>query len=315
MTVQHHYKAFLRQISSTGTGSGQISHPLSTSQSIVIGRDPSCQIVLDSIHYKGVSRHHVEIRPMSGISGSPLWEACDLGSANHTYINGQLLQGCRTLQVGDYIKLGRDGPEFVFECPSVPYATPVANLQVIPPTVYENSSLPQSPSPPSSIPWKTIAGILAAVAVVFLLSRQPSPQPTSQAPPTSPETPSAPATPPETTSAPDSSRVSVNTEVLDPYFNIVSELKKRENVQITRSSGETFTADIIVFEVEAKSSFDNSAIEFIVHFYDAGGTEVNEPTRLNYQPLPSQWSPGTNSQAFFILPQDTSRIKVISLSR
>ena len=119
MTKQPRYNTFLRQISpGAATGSGQTHYPLASNQTTVIGRDPSsCQIVLDAMHYKGVSREHLEIRPqISQFSGGmPVWEICDRGSSNGTYINRQRLQSCHTLQVGDRIKLGQNGPEFIFD--------------------------------------------------------------------------------------------------------------------------------------------------------------------------------------------------------
>ena len=119
MTTPIHYNAFLKQIApSRATGTGHTHHPLSTSQPIAIGSDRNCQIFLNSSHYPGISSRHVEIRPlMSQPSRSPpLWQLCDLGSANGTYVNNQRLQGCRTLQTGDRISLGQQGPEFIFEC-------------------------------------------------------------------------------------------------------------------------------------------------------------------------------------------------------
>jgi pSer/pThr/pTyr-binding forkhead associated (FHA) protein len=39
------------------------SFKVSSEQVTVIGREYDCQIVLDSNHYGGVSRHHASIRP------------------------------------------------------------------------------------------------------------------------------------------------------------------------------------------------------------------------------------------------------------
>jgi RsiW-degrading membrane proteinase PrsW (M82 family) len=95
-------------------------HLLSPDQEIEIGRDPGCQIVLDS-SYGVVSRRHVAIRPLATNS----WLICDLNSANGTYINGESLLGCRKLLVGDRFILGNNGPEFSFQF--VP-ASPVVSL-------------------------------------------------------------------------------------------------------------------------------------------------------------------------------------------
>ncbi|NEP13941.1 MAG: PrsW family intramembrane metalloprotease [Symploca sp. SIO2C1] len=91
-------------------------YTISDNQEIVIGRDPNCQIVLDQNQYTIVSRRHLAIRPLlSQKNGLPQWEICDLDSANGTFINGQLLQGCHKLVSGDHIELGQNGPQFIFE--------------------------------------------------------------------------------------------------------------------------------------------------------------------------------------------------------
>jgi RsiW-degrading membrane proteinase PrsW (M82 family) len=119
MIKQSHYNAYLREISpGAAAHTTPTCHPLSTNQSIVIGQDPNCQIVLNPTNYLGVSNRHLEIRPlMPQPSGSiPCWQVYDLGSSNGTYVNNQRLQGFRTLQVGDRISLGQQGVEFIFEC-------------------------------------------------------------------------------------------------------------------------------------------------------------------------------------------------------
>jgi RsiW-degrading membrane proteinase PrsW (M82 family) len=82
----------------------------------LLGREPGCQVVLDSDRYGMVSRRHVEIRLAADqSSGLPSWWICDLNSANGTFVNGRRLQGCGLLQPGDRITLGQQGPEFRFE--------------------------------------------------------------------------------------------------------------------------------------------------------------------------------------------------------
>lgn len=129
MTGTTPYVAFLWQVSAQPSARQDSScYPLSQTHITLIGRDLSCQIVLDSRLYGVVSRRHIEIRPVLDFrtaTDAPLWEICDLNSANGTYVNGQRLQGCRLLQQGDRITLGNPGPEFVFEChPTVAIATP-----------------------------------------------------------------------------------------------------------------------------------------------------------------------------------------------
>ncbi|MCX7594786.1 MAG: PrsW family glutamic-type intramembrane protease [Fischerella sp.] len=104
--------AYLRLIS----GSQEYSYSLLTAGEVVLGRDPnSCHIVLDSNHYGMVSRRHATIRPSKTPDGRIIFILYDLSSANGTYLNGKLLQGCQELHVGDRITLGNNGPEFCFE--------------------------------------------------------------------------------------------------------------------------------------------------------------------------------------------------------
>jgi RsiW-degrading membrane proteinase PrsW (M82 family) len=109
--------AFLRLVSSKVEVSESASrYSLLPGKEIVIGRDPSCQIVLDAMIYRMVSRRHAVVRPLSLSPNSGYsWIICDLNSANGTFLNGKPLQGCQELHLGDRIALGADGPEFIFE--------------------------------------------------------------------------------------------------------------------------------------------------------------------------------------------------------
>ncbi|MGK7919349.1 MAG: PrsW family glutamic-type intramembrane protease, partial [Trichodesmium sp.] len=110
--------AFLRQLSTRRVSEEQlIKKYLSETEEVMLGRDPSCQIVLETKLYRMVSRRHALIRLHSKYTRTNTlrWEICDLNSVNGTYINGQRLHGCQILQVGDRITLGHNGPEFVFD--------------------------------------------------------------------------------------------------------------------------------------------------------------------------------------------------------
>ena len=130
MTGTNLPEAFLRQLPSLSVGQQECRYWLSRSQEVVIGRDLSCEVVLDSDIYGMVSRRHAVVRPLAATTSSQVWLICDLDSANGTYVNGRLLQGCRELQRGDQITLGSDGAEFVFECQS---PLPEASLKPVVP--------------------------------------------------------------------------------------------------------------------------------------------------------------------------------------
>lgn len=107
---------FLQLLSPEITNVPITTYPLPQRQEVVIGRDPSCQIALRPNHYLNVSRRHATIRPVQFQENGTLgWEICDLKSVNGTFINGQYLRGCRKLFSGDRIRLGQDGPQFLFE--------------------------------------------------------------------------------------------------------------------------------------------------------------------------------------------------------
>lgn len=91
-----------------------IPYALREHQEVVIGREPSCDLALDPLLYKGVSRRHAQIRMTIGAQG-PGWQIMDLGSANGTYVNGQQISGVQPLQSGDRFSLGENGPEFCLE--------------------------------------------------------------------------------------------------------------------------------------------------------------------------------------------------------
>ncbi|MEH1802903.1 MAG: PrsW family glutamic-type intramembrane protease [Nostoc sp.] len=111
------HNAFLRLVSGNGAAFGSESrYSLPPSKEMVIGRDPSCQVVLDAMMYRMVSRRHAVVRPLSLSPDSKFsWVLCDLNSANGTYLNGQRLYECQELHPGDRISLGADGPQYVFE--------------------------------------------------------------------------------------------------------------------------------------------------------------------------------------------------------
>jgi RsiW-degrading membrane proteinase PrsW (M82 family) len=126
-------------------------YSLSTPATVLIGRDPRCQIILDSQTFSGVSRQHVEVSPsQTALSG---WQVCDLNSANGTYINGRRVYGCSDLQWGDRIMLSQDGPQFIFELRSAAASTsslPVSPLPAVSPYVSPPAPVAFPPTQPST---------------------------------------------------------------------------------------------------------------------------------------------------------------------
>lgn len=67
--------------------------------SIVLGRSSEADILIDDT---GVSRKHLEIRSIDGVS-----TAVDLGSTNGSYVDGHRVQGTAALHDGSSITMGR----------------------------------------------------------------------------------------------------------------------------------------------------------------------------------------------------------------
>jgi hypothetical protein len=85
-----------------------ISHRLPKNGKLLIGRRPDCQIQIPQ-QYSFASGHHAEIVPVPGTNNFCNWQICDT-STNGTYINGEKIEGCHTLQPDDRITLGYPEP-------------------------------------------------------------------------------------------------------------------------------------------------------------------------------------------------------------
>jgi two-component system, cell cycle response regulator len=72
---------------------------------IVIGRDESCDIAVDD---PSVSRKHMKI-----FKESKVFYIEDLGSTNKTYVNDEMVVGTRRLENGDRVKLGNTIFKFI----------------------------------------------------------------------------------------------------------------------------------------------------------------------------------------------------------
>lgn len=153
-------------------------YALSITQEMTIGRETSCQIILDSTKYLSISRMHAVLRPLA--SGE--WEICDLNSANGTVVNDQRLQGCRKLRSGDRITLGQNAT-FIFESEAQVAAQDAARGIISPPPRTPAASTPASSALSLSqlIPILStgkdlrskgflIPGIVTVIAVVAMFS-------------------------------------------------------------------------------------------------------------------------------------------------
>lgn len=154
MTGSSPQPAVLRLVPPPG-GTSAFSIPetyaLATPTTVLIGRDPRCQIILDSQAFSGVSRQHVEISPSQ--TALSKWQVCDLNSANGTYVNSRRIYGCNDLHWGDCITLSQDGPQFVFELRSAHAAA--VPLPAAPPYVSNSPGTFSTTQPPETNPGAT----------------------------------------------------------------------------------------------------------------------------------------------------------------
>lgn len=199
----------------------------------MIGRDPSCQIVLAD--EGGVSRRHAVI-----YHRGQQFLIVDLNSSNGTFVNNQRLQSEQILNTGDRIQLGGQGPQFAFINPAVDNAlpatqayTPNNNLAPTmirtpavaqPPAIAQPHPQPAYPSEPSSSnspKWGWMIGGVCIVGVALLVlsgisarlrsigsspsTQQPITASPSQPSTTSPQAPTQPSQAP-TTSQPSPSQ-------------------------------------------------------------------------------------------------------------
>jgi len=107
-------------------GQAEARYELSSSQSILLGRDLQHQNDAKRLQiplplYKKVSGCHAEIQTVSSMdSAAQSWQICDLNSTNGTYINRHKIKGRQVLTSGDRITLSypsasEKAPEFIFE--------------------------------------------------------------------------------------------------------------------------------------------------------------------------------------------------------
>lgn len=78
---------------------------------LTIGRDPTCNVVFESLRDDYVSRRHAAIRVENGDH----FKLIDLDSRNGTLLNGNAVRGEVELSPADIIELGAEGPKFSFD--------------------------------------------------------------------------------------------------------------------------------------------------------------------------------------------------------
>jgi pSer/pThr/pTyr-binding forkhead associated (FHA) protein len=98
----------------SGARSGQVEvYPLASHQRLALGRDPSCEVRFHPVDDAVVSRNHALIEWES--EDPPVFRLVDLLSSNGTFVNGRRIGRSAMLRVGDVVRLGHGGPEFVFD--------------------------------------------------------------------------------------------------------------------------------------------------------------------------------------------------------
>lgn len=166
----------IRQIATAGVPTSLLPElTLAAGQEVIIGREPSCQLALNPNLYTMVSRRHAMIRP----SGQD-WEVNDLGSANGTYVNGKLISKFTTLQGGDRLTFGEDGPEFSFEMQAIAASISTVAIdlgEAVTPKKSDESSLTLTQLFPIAATGKDLSnkaflvpGVLTVICVVLMFA-------------------------------------------------------------------------------------------------------------------------------------------------
>ena len=96
------------------TSDGPLSMHVFKKDTVVIGRDPKCDVHLDNML---VSRRHAEIRRNDGI-----FAVVDLDTQNGTMLNGKRVSGMALLNDGDGIQIGKFRLRFEAETGANPLA-------------------------------------------------------------------------------------------------------------------------------------------------------------------------------------------------
>lgn len=89
-------------------------YPVARFESLYIGRDPGCDVRVDAEREAMVSRSHAVVEWTDDEEGRRCYLLTDLLSSNGTYLNGERVRGTVEIRDADHVRLGSNGPEFVF---------------------------------------------------------------------------------------------------------------------------------------------------------------------------------------------------------
>lgn len=99
----------------SGSRAGQTEvYPVARFASLYLGRDPGCDVRVDPERDAMVSRSHAVIEWLDDEEGRRSYMLTDLLSSNGTYLNGERVRGTIEIADGAHVRLGANGPEFVF---------------------------------------------------------------------------------------------------------------------------------------------------------------------------------------------------------
>lgn len=134
-----------RLVRPQGSGATVVLDPR---QPLTIGSDASNRLRLSA--GPGVSPHHAVVRYSRG---QACWLVCDWQSQDGTFLEGQRVRQCRAISDGDQIRLGLDGPTFLFECGrSATDRPPVSPGEVTPAHSQDVARVPAPAAVPAARP-------------------------------------------------------------------------------------------------------------------------------------------------------------------
>lgn len=150
---------------------------------LIIGRDATCQVRYDQDRDDLVSRRHARLVIVAGtVEGTePSITLTDLQSANGLYVNGLYVNGARVtgttpLEHGDLVRLGLEGPEFLFKLDPPPVQLPRATRVIAP---AERPAATPLDKATRVVSREDVIGAAAAAAPAAVSAARPLPAPAS----------------------------------------------------------------------------------------------------------------------------------------